>query len=75
MCYFKVLFLIFFHFFLAPLGLFQILDPDDYVLIKWAGSKVLMIPKDFVEEWYASSYEQHQDYVEKNPDCVIEEST
>jgi hypothetical protein len=54
---------------------YQILDPDDYVLIKWAGSKVLMIPKDFVEEWYASSYEQHQDYVEKNPDCVIEEST
>ena len=34
-----------------------------------------MIPKDFVDEWYASSYEQHLDYVEKNPDCVIEESS
>lgn len=48
-------------------------DPNDFALVHWSGTKVLMLPKEKLDEWYDESYEKHDDYVKTHPECVLED--
>ena len=46
-------------------------NPDDLVLVKWSGDKVLLFERKQLDDWYNGSYEDHVDYVETHPEARI----
>lgn len=45
--------------------------PEDLVLVKWSGDKVLLFERKQLDDWYSGSYEDHVDYVETHPEARI----
>lgn len=54
-------------------GLMDLQKPDDLVLIKWSGDKLLLLERRQLDDWYASSYEDHVDWVETHPETQIQQ--
>jgi hypothetical protein len=46
-------------------------EPDDLVLVHWSGSKVLLLERAQLDEWFSSSYEDHVDFVKQHPETVL----
>ena len=46
-------------------------NPDDLVLVKWSGDKLLLLERKQLDSWYSGSFEDHTDYVETHPETQI----
>jgi hypothetical protein len=50
----------------------DLMDPSDYVLVRWSGDRVLLLERNQLDTWYDQSFEMHQEYVRRHPDCVLD---
>lgn len=51
----------------------ELQTPDDLVLVKWSGDKLLLLERKQLDVWYHGSYEDHVDFVETHPETEIQE--
>jgi len=50
----------------------SIQNPEDLVLVKWSGDKLLLFERKQLDEWYSGSFEDHVDYVQQHPETQIQ---
>jgi hypothetical protein len=49
----------------------QLQEPDDLVLVKWSGDKLLLLERQQLDDWYSGSYEDHVDFISKHPETLL----